>query len=184
MHFEIAFKYVILNEGKQSDHPTDKGGLTNWGITEDVARSHRCILHPNGVDPKKVDLNLAKHIYLEDYWEHEGIESPNVAVKLFDMGVNFGIKTVNRYAQMAANDLVGSKLIIDGILGKSSCAVINKIPYQEYLDHLEYFWDDRYWDIIYNSLVHKFGKKAVNETQAVFGKGWFRRSNKRFYVEE
>jgi lysozyme family protein len=179
--FDKAFKYVILNEGAQSNHPSDRGGLTNWGITHGRAREHRCLLHPAGIDIRNVDLNVAKHIYLEDYWFFEGVESEQIAIKLFDLGVNFGPKTAIKLAQETINSMSNSDLKIDGVLGKLTAAAINILPVQEFLDQLEYHVDDRYWAIIYNSLVEKFGKREVDSTQAAFGKGWLRRSNKRYY---
>ena len=182
--FNLAFRYVVLNEGEQSNHPTDRGGLTRWGITEYQAKNHRCLEHPEGIDVRKVDLALAKHIYLEDYWEFSGIKSPQVAVKLFDYGVNFGVRTAVKLAQETVNSMGKAKLTVDGILGKLSADAINAIDPQRFLDQLEIHADDRYWSIIYNSLVARFGKKEVDKTQAVFGRGWFRRSNKRFYIAE
>ena len=32
---------LIAREGGFVDHPADRGGATNWGITEAVARAHR-----------------------------------------------------------------------------------------------------------------------------------------------
>lgn len=170
-HFDLAFRYAILNEGEQSNHPADRGGLTRWGITEGVAKAHRCMIHPVGIDVKKVNLDLARHIYLEDYWVFDGVKDATIAVKLFDMGVNFGVKTAVRLAQETINVMSKANLKVDGVLGKSSCAELNKLHPQKFLDQLEYLADDRYVDIVLN-----------NRTQLVFLKGWLRRSNKRFYV--
>lgn len=191
-HFETAFRYAILNEGEQSNHPADTGKLTRWGITTATAQNHRCLEHPQGINVKDVNVELARHIYLLDYWIFEGIKNPEIAVKLFDLGVNFGPKTAAMLAQETVNSInlndpnsgkLKTHIFVDGILGKVSCAAINSINPRKFLDQLEYHVDDRYWTIIYNSLVKKFGKKAVDSTQAVFGKGWLRRSNKRFYIE-
>lgn len=182
-HFETAFKYVILNEGPRSDHPADKGGLTHWGITHEVARAHRCLIHPNGINVMDVDQNVAKHIYLEDYWELDGVESIEVAIKLFDMGVNFGTKTAGRLTQETINSMSKSNLKVDGVLGKLSCAALNKLNPQKFLDQFEFFTDDRYADIVVNDLIRQFGRERIlNGTQAAFLKGWLRRSNKRFYI--
>src|SRR5688572_9362650 len=104
-HFDTAFKYVILNEGEQSNDAADRGGFTRWGITQGTAASHRCLVHPNGINVKTVDQQIAKHIYFEDYWQLDGVEDIGIAVKLFDMGVNFGVKTAIKLAQETINSM-------------------------------------------------------------------------------
>ena len=180
--FEAAFKYTIQNEGEQDNDPVDRGGFTRWGITERVAKNHRCLIHPQGVNVRSVDLDLAKHIYLEDYWEFDGIKNAGVAVKLFDLGVNLGVKTVIKLAQETINSMSKANLKVDGVLGKLSCDVLNSLDPNKFLDAFETHIDDRYWMIVYNDLVRTFGKKAVDSTQAKFGKGWFRRGNRRYYL--
>lgn len=180
-HFEAAFKYTIQNEGEQDNDPTDRGGFTRWGITEGTAKNHRCLIHPQGVNVKQIDLDLAKHIYREDYWEFDGVKDIGVAVKLFDLGVNFGVKTSIRLAQETINLMSKANLKVDGILGKLSCDVLNSLDANKFLDTFETHVDDRYWTIIYNDLIKAFGKKAVDSTQAKFGRGWFRRGNRRYY---
>lgn len=180
--FDKAFEYVILNEGEESNDLADRGGLTRWGITKSVAANHRCMKHMSGVDVRNVDLELAKHIYLEDYWTLSGIKSEAVAIKLFDMGVNFGVKTVGKLAQETANKISNAKLKVDGVLGKLSCDAINKIDAQRFLDEFETFTDDRYWDIIKADFLSVYTAQEWNKRQLAFGKGWFRRSNRRYYV--
>jgi lysozyme family protein len=181
-HFDAAFKYTIQNEGVQDNDPTDRGGFTRYGVTEGTANQHRCLIHPSGVNVRNVDLTLAKHIYQEDYWEFDGVGNISIAVKLFDLGVNFGVKTVIKLAQETINSLGNYNIKVDGILGKVSCDILNSIDANKFLDTFETHVDDRYWMIIYNDLVRKFGKKAVDSTQAKFGKGWFRRGNRRYYT--
>jgi lysozyme family protein len=40
MSFDSAFQKVIMVEGGYSDHPSDTGGKTQFGITEAVARAN------------------------------------------------------------------------------------------------------------------------------------------------
>lgn len=181
MHFDKAFRYVILNEGEYSNNPTDRGKETFLGITQYTAGAHKCILHPQGIDVKKVTLEIAKHIYKEDYWQLNGIDDVRIAVKLFDYCVNFGVKTGIMLAQETAN-LMGSVLAVDGVCGAKTADEINTYPYDRFLDNLEAYADQRYADICIREFVKKYGKKAFENSQLSFLRGWLNRSNKRYYI--
>lgn len=181
MHFDKAFKYVIENEGEQGNAiEGDRGGYTKWGITAERAKNHRCIQHHFGIDPKSIDLSLAKHIYRYDYWYFDSINDIRIAIKLFDFGVNFGPQTGIRLAQEALN-AIGFKLKVDGILGSKTAEVLNSVDPQQFLDMFEIEADDRYADIVVNDFIEKYGKEAFKTRQLKFLKGWLRRSNKRYY---
>jgi lysozyme family protein len=182
MHFEAAFRYAILNEGEQSNDPADRGGLTRWGITEGRAREHRCIVHQNGIDVRKVDVDLARHIYQMDYWFFEGIKDTGVAVKLFDWGVNFGPRWVMMTVQEMLNTR-GFKLKVDGVFGKMTNDAINSQEPVKFLDTFEDYADKRYAGIIIDEFIKKYGRKAFEQSQLKFLKGWLSRSNKRYYVK-
>ena len=96
---------LIEREGGYIDHPADRGGPTNWGITEQVARAHgyrgeMCAL------PRP----LAEHIYLVKYWQQPGFDktamiAPSIAAELFDTGVNMGPQVAIGFLQRALNAL-------------------------------------------------------------------------------
>lgn len=182
MHFEKAFKYVILNEGEQRNVVDgDRGGFTTWGITDSRAKTHRCLSHLQGLNVKTLTLEQAKHIYLSDYWLFEAVRDLKIAVKLFDFGVNFGPSTSVRLAQEALVSM-GFSLKVDGILGRITAEVLNSVEPQKFLDALEIEADDRYADIVVNDYIQAHGKNAFNLRQLKFLKGWLRRSNKRYYI--
>lgn len=96
---------LIAREGGYVDHPADRGGPTNWGITEQVARA-------NGwAGAMRVFPRLqAGRIYRRIYWEEPGFDavdatSPSVAAELFDTGVNMGPSVATGFLQRALNAL-------------------------------------------------------------------------------
>ena len=96
---------VIAREGGYSNHPADRGGPTNFGITQAVARA-------NGYagDMRQLPRAVAEAIYRRLYWERPGYGfvaeiAPNVAAELFDSAVNMGPATATRFLQRALNAL-------------------------------------------------------------------------------
>jgi lysozyme family protein len=96
---------VIAREGGFVDHPADRGGATNWGITEAVARQ-------NGYSGpmRKLPRDLAASIYMQQYWQTPGFDriaelAPKLAAELFDTGINMGTLTATSYLQRALNAL-------------------------------------------------------------------------------
>lgn len=81
---------LIGREGGYSNHPSDKGGETIWGITEAVARTHG-YTGPMAEMPREI----AVEIYLQKYVIDPGFGrvhtvSPRIAEELVDTGVNMG----------------------------------------------------------------------------------------------
>lgn len=96
---------LIGREGGYVDHPADRGGPTRWGITEAVARS-RGYCGPMRDLPRET----AVEIYLDQYWRGPGLDriaplAPQLAEKLFDIGVNMGPAIAIRFLVRALNAL-------------------------------------------------------------------------------
>lgn len=120
---------LIAREGGYVDHPADRGGPTNWGITEQVARAF-------GYHGRMQDMPraLAKSIYLERYWEAPKFNlvnehSPAVAEELLDTGVNMGTGVAARFLQRALNVLNAEgkhypDIAVDGAIGRVTIAAL------------------------------------------------------------
>lgn len=118
---------VLYLEGGYTNDPTDPGGETNHGITEQVARRH-------GYTGRMEDLTRerAEEIYAHNYVQkpayHLVLEhSPAVAHKLIDAGVNTGPRRSSLWFQKALNSLSRGGLDYpmieeDGIIGASTMA--------------------------------------------------------------
>lgn len=173
---DITLKYEGLSETSTGyvNHPNDRGGETNFGITKQSAIN-------NGFTREMKDMTLddAKVIYKKSYWDVNklsDINDQNIANKLFDIGVNMGVRTAGKMIQKALN-LMGTQsnsqkrwdnLIEDGIVGSKTIETINKATI-------------KYNQILLNTLQTLQRKRYIeicekDESQKVFFYGWMKRS--------
>jgi lysozyme family protein len=129
MSFDKYIDDLIAREGGYVDHPADRGGPTNWGITEQVARAY-------GYTGRMQDMprSVAKSIYLERYWEAPKFNLVNehsaaVAEELLDTGVNMGPGVAARFLQRALNALNNEgkhypDVPVDGAIGRITIAAL------------------------------------------------------------
>jgi lysozyme family protein len=99
MSIDSIIDATVGKEGAYSNHPSDRGGPTKWGITERVARK-------NGFKGDMRDLPRAEavRIYRNEYFITPGFAevakiSLAVAEELFDTGVNMGPDVPARWFQ-------------------------------------------------------------------------------------
>ena len=105
MDVESLIDEVIGREGGYSNHPSDTGGATRWGVTEAVARAHGY----RG-DMRAYPREDAVEVYRRIYWLRPGFDrvaehAPAVAAELFDTGVNMGPEVAAGFLQRALNAL-------------------------------------------------------------------------------
>lgn len=114
MDFNQAFDKLIAHEGGYVNDPADPGGETRYGISK---RSY-----PD-IDIKKLTLDMARQIYLRDFWLRGGMDKfdGNLAFQVFDFAVNSGIETALRKLQIAAG------VADDGHIGPVSLSAIMAI---------------------------------------------------------
>ncbi len=96
---------VIDREGGYVNHPADRGGVTNWGVTEAVARQFG---YTGAM--QKLPREVAVAIYTQQYWAKPKFadvakHAPLLAKELFDTGINMGTGTASGYLQRALNAL-------------------------------------------------------------------------------
>lgn len=168
-NFKKALNYVLLFEGGYSNHKHDKGGATNYGITEKVARD-------NGYlgSMKNIPIEKVEEIYFNNYYKNNNIDKlPNVlAFSVFDFAVNGGVKRASLTLQKAINK-AGIKIAVDGIIGAETLEAINKLSLKVIL---KAFHDEQkafYFRIVNN-----------NKSQVVFLKGWLNRLNNKIKLIE
>lgn len=127
--FEKAVEILLANEGGWSDDARDSGRATNRGITIGFYRS----IHPDATadDLRHLSLEDTKAIYQKYFWDNTSypkIISQAVANICLDSAANAGIAETNKIVQRALNSVLGQydALIVDGILGYHSLAVLNR----------------------------------------------------------
>ncbi len=120
---------LVGREGGYSNHPSDRGGPTKWGVTEQVARAY-------GYGGKMSDLHrdVAIEIYRKRYWVAPGFDKveavfPKVAVEMFDTGVNMGPTVPVKFLQRALNALNRRgndwpDMPVDGVIGAMTIAAL------------------------------------------------------------
>lgn len=147
----------------------DNGGATLFGIS---LRFYKSIYPKANKDSIK---NLSQDEAIKIYWDYfysnlnyDKIDNLEVSRKLFLTAVNMGKSRPNKWIQQICNDL-GSKLVVDGILGKLSIEEINRLC-----------------DINLKEIKESLIKKQIEEyerivkndpTQKKFLKGWKNRAN-------
>jgi len=121
---------LIAREGGYVDHPADRGGATNWGITTAVARA-------DGWHGPMRDLPRARAaaIYERIYWRAPGFDriatrAPVLAAELFDTGVNMGTAVATGFLQRALNALNRGQsdypdLVPDGAIGAATLGALD-----------------------------------------------------------
>lgn len=105
MTIDTMIDDVIRREGGYSDHPNDRGGPTNWGITQQVARAYGYL-----GDMRALPRSAAVNIYKSRYWTGPKFDQaaaicPQIADELFDTAVNMGPATAGKFLQRALNAL-------------------------------------------------------------------------------
>lgn len=97
------FSSILGKEGGYVNNPADKGGPTNWGITQAVARAHGYT-----GDMKDLTRQQALNILESDYWigprfNQVSEVSNAIAIELTDTGVNMGPSVAAKFLQRALN---------------------------------------------------------------------------------
>lgn len=122
--FDAALEQTLGFEGGFSNDPLDRGGRTNFGITQPSYDAWRL----STMQPKRsVDLITdaeVKAIYLADYWmpcRCDEMPEP-LARAVFDMAVNSGVWN----AKLALQKALGVKA--DGIIGPTTLGAIPTMP--------------------------------------------------------
>ena len=151
MNFDQAFTTLLKHEGDFSNHPSDPGGQTRYGITEAVARD----VGYRG-DMRELPIDLAKRIYKSRYWDAVRAEELPEAIRyaVFDAAVNSGPRQAIRWLQRA----VGAK--DDGIIGPVTLAAVRTADPEQVLRRM---------------LAQRLRFMTGLSSWSAFGRGWARR---------
>ena len=165
-----AHRFAGKWEGGLVDHPSDPGGITNYGISLRWLRSE-------GLDVGDIDADdiraltpaLAAALFKSKFWDAYRLgELPQlIATCHYDCAVNTGPRQATLLTQRACNSLVGPygvKLAVDGIFGKNTRAFLMKHTTPKLAETMIALREDFYRDLV-----------ARKPKLAVFEKGWLNR---------
>jgi lysozyme family protein len=133
--FEKAIIKILRHEGVVFDeagqpiagktgyvyNPDDPGGETNYGITKHTAID-------NGYNEPMYGMPFwfAKRVYKKQYWDKlqgELIGDEEIAIELFDTGVNCGVETVVTFLQRTLNVLNKKATLYPDIKADGVCGL-------------------------------------------------------------
>lgn len=161
MSIEELIHRLMAREGGYINHPADRGGPTNMGITQGTLSAARG--RPVSIqDVKDLSETQAYDIYRLMYWERPRFNtlevSPVIAEMLFDAGVHHGVGASVGMLQRA----VGAK--VDGFIGPMTKAAVHRAHPQILASRL---MSERLM------LIARLVKR--DPSQAVFMEGWGKR---------
>jgi len=179
---DYAIEQSLGVEGGYSDDPDDRGGRTNYGITEAVFRDCLDKMVISGVsDIKDLTLAQAKAIYKVRYWLplrlHE-VNDVTIAAEIFDTAINSGTGRATFIAQLALRYL-GEDIVADSAMGPATIAALNKWCRKDpraLMVCLNGFQFVHYVAIVNEGLLQEIENRVKsNPTQGKFARGWTKR---------
>ena len=160
---EDALVFTLKNEGGYVDHPLDKGGPTNQGITIKTLSTYLGRKATKD-DVKNLSYETIKLIYQKYYWDAMNLSQvidQGIATAIFDMGVLCGTGTAARLCQEVL-DLEQTKKMDDKTL-----AAINTTTDEEFIPKFAKRNIQRFEEIVQN-----------HPSQQVFLRGWKNRADR------
>ena len=164
--FYFCLDFVLGREGGYSDHPADRGGATNCGVTQGLYDSVREVLGKPQRAVRLITEVEVRHIYEREFWRPPKchLMTPPLDLLLFDSAVQHGVGRAAKLLQ----SVVG--VFQDGAVGPKTMGAITDFERRKGVFGLVRVYVERrrwfYADIIRN-----------DPSQKVFEKGWENRLN-------
>ena len=157
--FDAILDRLIQREGGWSDHASDRGGCTKYGITK--ATLVRWRGRGTCADVRAMSENEARLIYRALYWVEPRIyqmPGPVLRELLFDAAVHHGPDRAIKWAQDAL------RVRVDGIIGPQTLAAAMVAD------------PDWLYRAVLRRRIMFLGRLLTDDpTQAVFAAGWLNR---------
>jgi lysozyme family protein len=115
--YDEALRRLLVHEGGYTNHPSDPGGPTNFGIT---IHDYRKYVKPSAsaADVRAMRLDEAKAIYRTKYWDALRCDAlpAGVDYSVFDYGVNSGIGRSGRVLRRVVGLPDTTHVVTDDVL--------------------------------------------------------------------
>jgi uncharacterized protein (TIGR02594 family) len=116
-NYDASLARLLVHEGGYSNHPSDPGGPTNYGIT---IHDFRKYIDRNGTaaDVRAMTVEQAKTIYRRRYWDVQRCDQlpAGVDYAIFDYGVNSGIGRSGKVLRRVLGLSDGTSAITDEVI--------------------------------------------------------------------
>jgi len=162
---EIISKILNREGSKYTNHPSDRGGPTKYGITLATLRAWRPHAVVTPISVQELSEEEARDIYLHNYILNPGYDklaNPELTEQLVDAGVQHGVTEAIRILQRAL------RVPADGVLGSATIAAHDRQRDKAVIRFLASRM--RYYGMILNPSLNKRA-----ESQWCFSAGWFNR---------
>jgi lysozyme family protein len=130
--FDRAFDDLLGIEGEYSNDPADRGGATQWGVTEFLARAYK---HSGPMTA--LSKATAKRIYRAEFWQplrltDIGRIDPALALELFEAAVNCSPQRAAEWLQRGLNLLNDggrhyADIVVDGRIGPQTLQALRAL---------------------------------------------------------
>lgn len=156
--FKQALPFVLRMEGGYVDDPDDRGGATNFGITQATYDAWRESVDQDRRPVRQITRGEVEMIYHARYWRAakcDALPWPLSAAH-FDAAVNHGVERAGKLLQEALG------VTVDGIIGPQTLGAVESSDVARVLRDLLWIRLDFYYRI-------------STGTQIKFLRGWLRR---------
>jgi lysozyme family protein len=154
-NFDASLARLLAHEGGYTNHPSDPGGPTNFGIT---IFDYRKYVKPDADagDVRAMSLAAAKSIYRAKYWDALRCDElpSGLDYAVFDYGVNSGVSRAAKVLQQSVG------VPDDGRVGPLTLAAAAKCDARR---------------VVMAICAERRGFLQGLRTWPVFGRGWGRR---------
>lgn len=159
---------ILRREGGFSEHPLDRGGATNYGITQRTL-SRYFGRAATVREVRELTPDLARDIYEQNYYLGPGIHRLPDLVQpfIFDSAVNHGPRRAIRFLQNVCNDAGLGPVDVDGAVGPQTVDAARRAVEEMGPVLLAALIEER--RNFYHLIVQ------ADPSQEVFLRGWLRR---------
>jgi len=158
-----CIKIVLGNEGGYVDHKNDRGGATNYGVTQKTYDDFCKMTGRHKKPVKSISMEEVELIY-STYWKdaHCSYMPEPLDCQIFDAAINHGPKRAIKILQRALG------VADDGICGKQTLGAVHEEVVIGGIDSLcHQYLNER--AAFYDQIIEN------DPSQAVFAKGWVNR---------
>ena len=154
--FKESLDRVLAHEGGYTNHPSDPGGPTNWGITIHDARRY-WKKDASAGDVRAMPRSVACDIYRSKYWDAQRCDALPAGLDyiMFDYGVNSGVGRSGKVLRRVCGMRADASAVTDEVLAEVRKRNTEKLIIAMCDERLRFLQSLRTW--------------------RVFGKGWGRR---------